>query len=100
MFVRAVVKWRPVSSEDICWREWDSEVVAYNGRTGNTHLLNPLSGLVLRQLVEARSPLSSQQLTESIRQSESIEPGIALIDAVETIVAELDRLGLVESEYT
>jgi PqqD family protein of HPr-rel-A system len=98
--VQAAVKWRPVASEDICWREWDGELVAYSGRTGNTHLLNPLSGLVLRQLAEARSPLSSQELTESIRQSESLESGISLIEAIETVVAELERLGLVESEFT
>jgi PqqD family protein of HPr-rel-A system len=97
--VQAAVKWRPVSSEDICWREWDGEVVAYGGRTGNTHLLNPLSGLVLRQLAEACSPLSLQELTESIRQRESIESGIPLIEAIETIIAELERLGLVESEF-
>lgn len=78
----------------VCWREWEGELVVFNDLTGNTHLLNPLAGLVLRRLAESGAARSVAELTDSIGQSEAIEPDSALIEAVEVVLVDLERFGL------
>jgi len=78
----------------VYWREWDGESVVYNDLTGNTHLLNRLAGLVLRRLTESGAARCVADLTESIGQSEAIEPDAELIEAVQVVLTDLERIGL------
>jgi PqqD family protein of HPr-rel-A system len=96
--VQAAVKWRLVPADSLCWREWDGEIVVFNDLTGNTHLLNPLAGLVWTRLVESRAMFSAAELTESIGQSEAIEQDVALIEAIGEVLDDLERLGLAECD--
>ena len=76
-------------------------MVVFNGRTGNTHLLNRLSGLVLKRLYGLDRAISVQELTESIGLIESIEPlDTALTEAIGTTLEELQRFGLVQPHLT
>jgi PqqD family protein of HPr-rel-A system len=93
--VQAAVKWQVVPADLVYWREWDGENVVYNDRTGNTHLLDRLAGLVLRRLTESDAARSVAELAESIGQSEAIEPDAVLIEAVQVVLTDLERIGLV-----
>ena len=92
--MQAAVTWRLVPADSLCWREWAGELVVFNDLSGNTHLLNPLAGLVLMRLAESRAMFSAAELTESIGQSEAMGPDIALIEAVEAVLTDLERFGL------
>lgn len=75
-------------------------MVVFNGRTGNTHLLNPLCGLVLKRLHQLDSALSVQELTETIRLTERIETlDGPLIEEIGATLEELRRFGLVQTRY-
>lgn len=96
--MQAAVKWRLVPADSLCWREWDGEIIVFNDLTGNTHLLNPLAGLVLTRFVESRAMFSAADLTESIGQSEAVEQDVALIEAIGEVLDDLERLGIAECD--
>ena len=83
-----------IPADMVCWREWEGELVVFNDLTGNTHLLNPLAGLVLRRLAESDVARSVAELTESIGQREAIEPDSALVEAIEAVLIDFERFGL------
>jgi PqqD family protein of HPr-rel-A system len=95
------LRWQTIPREALVWRDWEGEIVVYNGRTGNTHLLNSLCGLVLKRLYQLDSALSVQELTETIRLIERIEPlATTLIEEIGSTLEELRRFGLVQPHYT
>lgn len=73
-------------------------MVVFNNLTGNTHLLNPLAGLVLTRLIESRAMISAAELTESIGQREAIEQNVTQIEAIGEVLDELERLGIAECD--
>ena len=96
--MQAAVKWRLVPADSLCWREWAGEIVVFNDLTGNTHLLNPIAGLVLRRLAASGAAFSAAGLAESIGLSGAFEPDIAPMEAVEVVLTDLERYGLAARE--
>ena len=85
------IAWRAV---ELLWREWEGESVVFNVNSGNTHLVNPTVVEVLRMIEkDALTPCEiSQRLIATVGGSCDDE----IISNVENLLANLDRLGLVE----
>jgi PqqD family protein of HPr-rel-A system len=79
-------------------REWDGESVVYNHSTGNTHLLDEFSAMVLRQLIDARGPLAATDLSASLAGDATAEERDRCDAAVAAVLREFDRLGLVSTD--
>ena len=98
MSLLSAPSWRSVPRDAIVWREWDGELVVRNERSGSSHLLGPLAGMVLRVLLEAGGGLRVTDIAAHL----SEEPVATVADdwcaAVEEVLAEFRRLGLAEQE--
>lgn len=92
------VRWHTVPSEALTWREFDGELVVHNARSGNTHLLQPLAGEVLRALLEASAPVSIPQLVAHLRADAAAEDVSEWFAAVEAVLLEFQRLGMAAPE--
>ncbi len=79
-----------LASGDLRTREWDDCLVLYHGSSGDTHLLNPFASAIVRLL--AQGSADHETLREALRQVDGEVP-----DALESTLAELQRLGIVES---
>lgn len=80
----------------LTWRELDGQLVLRDARSGSTHLLEPLASEVLRQLLEAKGGMRVEDLVSRLAgEDDSREEWFA---AVEAVVAEFRRLGLVEPQ--
>jgi len=97
-------RWRSVSSDAILWREWNSEFVVRNERSGNTHLLGLLAGRVLQVLVEADGDLGVGEIALRLGERWPGELGSRAADspdrraAIAEVLSEFRRLGLAECE--
>ncbi len=75
-------------------KSWQDGVVVYNLDSGNTHLLNPVAGQVLKLLADkpADATTIARQLTGQI----DLESDPELDDNVVNLLNHLDSLGLIE----
>ncbi len=87
------------------WRQLGDELVAYNGQHGSTHLLSTAAGEVLKLLLEVDCTaveLGTRLFADS--NTEADDGTKAMLDeetaTLETLLAELVRLGLVEVRAT
>jgi PqqD family protein of HPr-rel-A system len=84
----AVVKWR-AATEDVAVHGWDSQIVAYDRRSGDTHCLDHTASAVLTCLLDAGA-LTEDDLGERVAAGDQ-----AAGDALTAVLAELQTLGLV-----
>ena len=94
MMVDSVV-WRVATPGAVAWREWDGEAVLYDERSGATHRLGVGAALVWRTLAEAVSGADRQMIASALESGELADAETAFEFAT-TIIAGLERLGLVE----
>lgn len=83
--------WRVAPEVD--WRAWDGEIVAYNGRTGDTHHFADFAGWIFARL--ATAPADSAALATAATDTVDLRCG-APAEAVERTVALLRKLDLLE----
>lgn len=74
--------------------------MVHNARSGNTHLLQPLAGEVLRALLEARAPVSISQLVARVRADTAAEDVSQWSAAIEAVLLEFQRLGMAAPEQS
>ena len=68
--------------------------MVFHHASGNTHVINPIAGRVLHALADqSAGPL---ELTERIAVEGQVENDDELRRSVETLLANLDQLGLIE----
>ena len=82
-------------ASELLWREWEGENVVFNLNSGNTHLLNPATVDVLRLLEKetlGAEEISARLISEVGVSSDEEE----VVKNVETLLMNLDNLGLVE----
>ena len=82
-------------ASELLWREWEGENVVFNLNSGNTHLLNPATVDVLRLLEKetlGAEEISALLISEVGVSSDEEE----VVKNVETLLMNLDNLGLVE----
>jgi PqqD family protein of HPr-rel-A system len=71
--------WSVVTPEALHWKMWDDECVVFNATTGQTHILDPVLALLIRQIDEGcnntdellnrTTKLLGVDLTEEIRET-------------------------------
>ncbi len=80
---------------DLIWRAWDDEeYVVFHAPSGNTHILNEVSALALKQL--ENGPLDAAELTRRMADSLDCDADEDLSKHVEELLAGFDERGLAE----
>lgn len=86
--------WRPSGPHPIAWREWDDELVVYNGATGNTHQLSALGGRVLRMLLQYPSGIETSTLVRELARHIEVPEDVSLAAEIERVLEQLGELRL------
>ena len=81
-------------ASELLWREWEGENVVFNLNSGNTHLLNSAAVDVLRLL--EKETLSAEEISERLISMVGGSSDEEIVKNVETLLMNLDHLGLVE----
>jgi PqqD family protein of HPr-rel-A system len=85
---------RSWQAAELLWREWDGEAIVYGKSSGSTHLLNPMAAEVLRIIeTKAKTPL---EISHQLASRANVSVDTEVINKVETLLANLDHLGLIE----
>lgn len=87
--------WQVVDAAELSWRFWDDQFIVFNPASGDTHLLNPLAGEALQRLQQG--PADVPELARHAASNLGLAPDELLSQEIETLLDELDELGLVES---
>jgi PqqD family protein of HPr-rel-A system len=88
--------WRIAAREPLPLRYWDGDYVVYNPLSGCTHVLDIVTGEVLKIIMGANA--QHRDLCRRVAQFLEVpdDPGVA--DHVGSILTALDRLGLIEPD--
>ena len=86
--------WRAVDGEDLVWRDWDGDCVVFSPTSGNTHVLDILSGEVLKAIAEARR--RNQELVSHAALYLDVPESTDLKAVVRDVTERLEAAGLIE----
>ena len=86
--------WRLTVASPLPLRDWDGDYVVYNILSGDTHVLDIVTGEVLREIM-SRRPCGSD-LCCHIAHFLDVPNDAAIEQQVGGILSALDRLGLIE----
>lgn len=75
-------------------RLWDDQCVLFNVASGQTHQLNALAEAALRIML-AR-PMAASEVAETLAAALETEPDPGWAQQFDQLIAEFDRLGLIE----
>ena len=75
-------------------KSWQDGVVVYNLDSGNTHLLNPIAGQVLKLL--ANAPADATTIARQLAGQIDLDSDPELDYNVASLLNHLDSLGLIE----
>ena len=75
-------------------KSWEDGVVVYNLDSGNTHLLNPTAGEVLKYLLQ--SPAAASTIANRLAAENNLEADAELNYNIDRLLGYLDSLGLIE----
>ena len=94
----ADVIWRVSTTTPLTMRNWDGDYVVYNPLSGNTHLLDIVTGEVLKMIVTG--PVRASSIYNRIATFLDLPADDAnLPHHVEDILRVLDELGLIEPAH-
>ena len=88
------VTYRIPQNFQLRWRLWDDEFVIYCPISGNTHLLDQLTGQILKCL--EKSPGSNLELASLFSREFDLEFNAELVKSVEDRLSKLCDLNLIE----
>lgn len=81
--------------EQLIWRSWsDDHFLVYHPRSGNTHLLNQATCLILDQLRLGHA--DAQQLAGSLAEATDLNIDQTLHRHVQQMLEQLDQVGLID----
>ena len=89
-------RWRLTVAEPFPLRCWEGDYVVYNSLSGDTHLLDIVSGHVLTRILE--SPARASELRSRVAAFLEVPNDAAVDVQVKEILDALDDLGLIEPE--
>jgi len=89
-------RWRLTVAEPCPLRCWEGDYVVYNSLSGDTHLLDIVSGHVLTRILE--SPARASELRSRVAAFLEVPNDAAVDVQVKEILDALDDLGLIEPE--
>lgn len=95
----SATRWRGPSTTALACREWGDEFVVFNSKTGSTHLLDSLAGMILRHLCAAETGVTLGELAKALEVDANIEDAQDCIALVTKVLEEFDRLGLARAEH-
>jgi len=78
----------------LIFKNWNDGVVVFNVRSGNTHLLNPVTVQILKILTE--QPRDVAQIAERLATENDTSVDDELLAELEKALLQLDELGLIE----
>jgi PqqD family protein of HPr-rel-A system len=78
----------------ITLRDWDGDYAVFNPLSGSTHLLDIVSGEVLRAL--QAGPATTAVVCEHVARFLGVENDERVTRRIAGVLAELDQLGLIE----
>jgi PqqD family protein of HPr-rel-A system len=81
------------SSTTLLWRHWEQDIVVYNPISGNTHVLTPVAGQVLKLL--DTGPASRAQIAQAISSAAGVTVDEEITREVDNLLTNLDELGLI-----
>jgi PqqD family protein of HPr-rel-A system len=88
--------WRLPAGASLLWQSWDEdEVIVFNRASGQTHLLDALSAVVLRRIEAA--PVAMPELQRSLAADLGLEESV-LSDRLREVCRLFDQLGLAEAD--
>ena len=89
------VLWRAVPDVKLHWTQWGDEYVVYNTGSGDTHVLDPVSALLVQQITESSG--STAELCRRVAILLTLEATGEFQESLEQTLRRLDALGLIES---
>ena len=87
-------RWRLAAPDALHLHRWDDEVAAYDGATGDTHLLSPIAATILQSLRGA--PATLTELSERGATLDDTFSPHELRQYVDLALGDLRKLGIVE----
>lgn len=88
------VIWQSASGPAIPARWWDGDCVVYNRLSGDTHVLDVVTGEVLRSVLSG--PLPAADVRRRLAAFLEVPDDAQIADTVGKILNHLDELGLIE----
>ena len=89
--------WRISGSGKLSLREWDGEYAVYNPLSGNTHILDVVSGNILIAIVEGDK--STRLLRTRVAGFLEVPNDERMAKHVAEVLAALDERGLIEPDH-
>ena len=86
--------WRLSRGSSLIWKAWDDEYVVFNAGSGNAHLLDALTGEVLKGLESVGA--DAGQLVRALAADLGIDPTDQLERGVDRAIGQLHLAGLIE----
>ena len=86
--------WRIAARQDILWRNWDGDYVVFGSLSGETHILDIVSGKALERIMER--PSSVPEIRSDIADFLEVENDEELASAVAKILQRLEDAALIE----
>lgn|GEM_PF-5431725 len=86
--------WRRPDGVRLSWKVFDDEIVVFNAFSGQTHLLDGFSALVLEEIEHA--PASRDALAARLAGRFDLGDAAALAERLDAVLAEFDRQGLAD----
>jgi PqqD family protein of HPr-rel-A system len=88
--------WRLPAGASLLWQSWDEdEVIVFNRASGQTHLLDAFSAVVLRRIEAA--PTAMPELQRFLAADLGLEESV-LSDRLREVCRLFDQLGLAEAD--
>ena len=89
-----ISNWSIVSGATLQWKIWDDQCVVFNTATGQTHLLDPIPALIVRQIDGGR--FDSEALFLRTAEVLGFDLTAERRRAFDEVLRQLDDLGLIE----
>jgi PqqD family protein of HPr-rel-A system len=86
--------WRIVPNATLHWQTWDDDCIVFNSASGQTHLLDPLPALLLRQVDEGCS--DRELLLNGTAKLLDVELTAEIRGLLDQALKQLDDAGLIE----
>ena len=86
--------WRVSGKGTLFLRDWDGEYAVYNPLSGSTHILDVVSGRILRSIIEGDTTLDA--LRERIAGFLEVPNDQHMAEHIDHSLTALDELGLIE----
>lgn len=87
-------KWRVAGSEPLGWRSWTGDCVVFNPLSGQTHLLDIVTGQVLKLIMSESSSFDDLRL--EISTFLEVDNDNHLAQTISDILSRMDEVGLIE----